>query len=294
MKMVWLNRGVCLVVLLLGWQVVAAQAGPAVLTSIKPLQLIAVAVHGDPEAVESLLDPGRPHHEYQLRPSERGRLVQADVIFWIGPGLEAFLERPLATLPDSVRVEALLSPEDLASGRTGHDHPDAHVWLDPERAIAIARRMADVLSELDPSGRERWHRNADRFAATLRDADGEVRRLLDGKGLQPYLVMHDAYGHFEVSHGLHRAATLTITPEQQPGARHLLEIRRLFENGRIRCVFREPQYESKSLQRMIEDYRPRVAMLDPMAMLAPVSQDGFVEFYRGFGRAVAACLNEEG
>lgn len=291
----WIRRGQLLLsALLLAWQM-AAIAGPQsqVLTSIKPLQLIAVAVTDEPGEVSLLLDPRRPHHEYQLRPSERSRLEHADVIFWVGPGLETFLQRPLASLPDSIRVVPLLTGAD-AQAHAGHDHAhsDAHIWLDPDQAIAIARRMAVVLGELAPVESSRWQANAERFAVELRAADEQLRQRLAGKRLRSYLVMHDAYGHFEASHGLQRAATLSVTPEQQPGARHLLEIRRQFEEGEIQCVFREPQYDSKSLQALLQAYSPRVATLDPMAISAPVTREGFVEFYAEFGRSVAACLEE--
>jgi zinc transport system substrate-binding protein len=293
-RLITYGRNVALLLLGLQASVFAADPPVRVLTSIKPLQLIAVAVTGEPGMVESLLDPRKSHHEYQLRPSERGRLERADVIFWVGPDLETFLRRPMAALPDHVRVESLLPGQIEQAGpeRGGHAHVDAHIWLDPVQAIGIARRMAVVLSERVPAESRRWHDNAERFATELLEEDRQLRGRLTGHSLRPYLVMHDAYGHFEASYGLRRAATLATTPEQQPGARHLLHIRQLFERGAIQCVFQEPQYDSKSLRALLQEYSPRVAILDPMAISAPVTRTGFVAFYREFGRVVAACLEE--
>ena len=49
-------------------QLAAAEAPLRVLTSIKPLQLVALAVGGDAIQTEVLLDPQFSPHDYQLRP----------------------------------------------------------------------------------------------------------------------------------------------------------------------------------------------------------------------------------
>jgi zinc transport system substrate-binding protein len=260
-----------------------AQPAPRVLTSIKPLQLIAIAVTGDPASVDSLLDARFSPHDYQFRPSDRDRLERAQVIFWVGPAFEVFLRNPLTTLPPRVRVVALQpNPQ---------PDEDGHIWMDPLQAIAIGRRMAEVLSEIDPAQSARWRRNAEQLAAALKREDDNLRRELSAAApLRQYLIAHDAYRYFESRYGLQHIAALADNAEQPAGARNLLHVQQLLDEGAIGCVFREPQYEPKVLRTLLRGHQPRVVVLDPMAIDIATTPAGIVEFYRELGRAAVSCL----
>src|SRR5919106_138789 len=55
---------------------------------------------------------GSPH-SYALRPSEARALDQAEVVFWVGEGLEAFLAKPLGALSDDATVVELADAKGL-------------------------------------------------------------------------------------------------------------------------------------------------------------------------------------
>ncbi|ART83037.1 zinc ABC transporter substrate-binding protein [Oceanisphaera profunda] len=90
-----------------------------VLTSIKPLQLIASAItQGGPEP-QLLLPPGSSPHDYALRPSDVRKVKKADLVLWVGPELEVFLTR---LLEDQANSLALLSEFNVNVLNTEHDH----------------------------------------------------------------------------------------------------------------------------------------------------------------------------
>lgn len=62
----------------------SAQAEVKVLTSIKPLQLIAAAVQDGVAIPEVLLPPGASPHNYALRPSDVRKVQSVDLLYWIG------------------------------------------------------------------------------------------------------------------------------------------------------------------------------------------------------------------
>ncbi len=268
-------------------------AEPQLLATIRPLQLIAIAVTGDPARVDLLIEPNQSHHDYQLRPSDRMRLQQADLVLWIGPALEGFLRQPLAAVPVD---RQLMLGDDLPEMHDHHDHghehgADGHLWLDPERAIAMAAAIAARLGELEPAQRERWQRNSARFAEQLRQVDTGLKATFAAlPAPRRYLVLHDAYGHFEQHYGLQRTATWAVTPEQAPGARHLLQLQAQIDGDAIGCVFTEPQFEPRALQTMLAGKDVHRRQLDLMAAAAPLTADGLARFFDQFGRAVAACL----
>ena len=77
----------------------AAAAGePRVAVSIKPIHsLIAAVMDGVAEPYLIVAGAASPH-AYALRPSDAKALSRAGVVFWGGPGMERFLEKPLAAL----------------------------------------------------------------------------------------------------------------------------------------------------------------------------------------------------
>lgn len=110
-----------------------AQAdSPRIVASILPLHSLVAALAGDTHEVELLVPASASPHGYSMRPSEARRLQQADLVVWVGPELEGFLERSLHGIADRATVISLMHDLDLdlLEGRTGgvweghHDHGD--------------------------------------------------------------------------------------------------------------------------------------------------------------------------
>lgn len=103
----------------------ATQPGHAevkVVTSIKPLELLVRAVAPEVQ-VTTLVPPGSSPHTYSLRPSQRQALSAADVIFWVGPDMETFLERLLTSADFRQRSHALQEAiPGMADNEDAHEH----------------------------------------------------------------------------------------------------------------------------------------------------------------------------
>jgi len=104
----------------------SAQAEVRVLTSIKPLQLIAAAVQDGVGEPDVLLPASASAHHYSLRPSDVRRIRDAELFYWIGPDLESFLPRAL-----SAREGATVAVQDLPK-LTLRRFGDAHVHAEDD------------------------------------------------------------------------------------------------------------------------------------------------------------------
>lgn len=84
-----------------------AAGAPNVVVSIKPVHSLVAAIMqgvGEPKLiVEGAASP----HTYSLKPSNAQTLEKANVVFWVGHGLEAFLEKPLEALASKATVVEL-------------------------------------------------------------------------------------------------------------------------------------------------------------------------------------------
>ncbi|QLC72996.1 zinc ABC transporter substrate-binding protein ZnuA [Pseudomonas sp. LPB0260] len=107
----------------------AVQAEVRVLTSIKPLQLIAAAVQDGVGKPEVLLPPGASPHHYALRPSDVRQVRKVELLYWVGADLESFLPRVLeARDKPSVAVQDLsgMQLRHFGDEHAAHDEHDEH------------------------------------------------------------------------------------------------------------------------------------------------------------------------
>ncbi len=148
-----------------------AASGAEVVTSIAPVHSLAARVMQGIDTPYLLLPPGASPHDHALRPSDATALESAALVFWIGPRLEPWLQRPLSTLATGARVVRLADTPGLTrlAQREGaafeaHDdeqsHPedetDLHLWLDPSNAKLWLGTMAAALAEADPENQAQY------------------------------------------------------------------------------------------------------------------------------------------
>lgn len=110
-----------------------AIAAPDVVASIKPVHSLVSAVMAGVGEPDLLIEGAASPHGYNLRPSEAAALQDADLVFWIGPDLETFLDGTLDTLSADAANVALMESDGatLLEVREGgafeaHDHDHDH------------------------------------------------------------------------------------------------------------------------------------------------------------------------
>ena len=172
-----------------------------VVTSIKPVALLVQEVAGDRAQVTTLLQAGQSPHHFNLSVAARSALSKADLLVWMGPGMEPFL----SSIADDVHN---LPWEDAEVGREHHDHRDhhhdneaSHVWLGPVAAIDAMGRMAEALSALDPANKDFYFNNVVAASTRLEQWLASVDRLENSAGRQ-WVVDHDAYQPLALDMGL--------------------------------------------------------------------------------------------
>ncbi|MCB1780136.1 MAG: zinc ABC transporter substrate-binding protein, partial [Candidatus Competibacteraceae bacterium] len=119
-------------------------AGLPVMVSIKPVHSLVASVMQGVDEPFLLVKGGASPHDYRLRPSDARAMEQARVAFWIGPGMENFLTKPLENVQGKIRAVALLETpgikvlplrtggaweghrHDYESSSDDHDHDHDH------------------------------------------------------------------------------------------------------------------------------------------------------------------------
>jgi len=280
-----------------------AQAAPKVMVSVAPVHSLVAAVMAGVGEPKLLVPPGASPHAFSLRPSDARALAGADIVFRVGPGLETFLEKPLDALAAGTVVTLAGAPgiteqRIAADGAERHgngddeDHAsDPHIWLSVANARRIAEIAAQTLNRHDPENATTYDRNLVSLLDRLDNLERDLRDILGPVRKTPYVVMHDAYNHFEAEYGLQRTAAISLSPERRPGARRLRAIRDLLAAQDVRCVFAEPQFPQAIANTVIEGTNARLAELDPLGVGITPGPDLYLTLMENLGRSLAGCLD---
>jgi zinc transport system substrate-binding protein len=296
---------IILVGALLSASPVAGAEVPVVAASIRPVHAIAATVMAGIGTPELLLPNGASLHAHALRPSEARLLTRAKVVFWVGPSLEMFLAKPIEALAGKSQVVTLMSAAGLEPlpSRTGglwetgdpaeagrSKLPDGHIWLDPRNAVAMANAMAEALAVADPVNAAEYWANAENFSREAMVFDKALHVRLTPIREKPFLVFHDATQYFEARYRLAALGSVSVTPDQPPGARRLAAIQeRLREVGPV-CIFSEPQFEPRTVQMLVEGSGARTGVLDPEGATLKDGPGLYFTLMRNIADELLRCL----
>ena len=275
---------------------------PRVIASIKPLQSLAANVMAGVGEPAVLIRGAGSAHAYSLRPSEAKALARADVIFWIGPQLETFLEGPVKNLGQKAAAVALAQTPGLVLqpnrppglwGEAVASVPgtDGHLWLDPRNAKVIVAAMAEALARHDAANAARYRANAQAAAARIDLLDGELASKLAPVRAKPFIIYHDAYHGFEAHYGLAAAGAVTVNPERPPSPGVVSAIRQYVAKTQGICVFAEPQFEPKLIQALVAGTTAHIGVLDPEASTLETGPDLYSNLLRSLTDNLVRCLS---
>ncbi len=171
---------------------------------------------------------------------------------------------------------------------------DGHLWLNPHNAALFAKATAAALSTQDPANAARYEANLTTLLGELEDLDQRLETALNPLKDRPFIVFHDAYQYFEDRYGLAAAGSVTVSPERQPGARRISELRAAIEERGALCVFAEPQFSPAMLDVLAEGTEVGYGILDPLGASVDKGPEAYQEILGRLGDSVIECLTLAG
>ncbi len=158
-----------------------------------------------------------------------------------------------------------------------HQSPDLHLWLNPVLAQKVVNLTRDALSEMDPEHQSQYQANAEKMLKKLDQLHQKLTEKLAPVKDTPYIVFHAAYQYFEEAYGLNAVGSITIDPSRKPGAKKVKEIRHKIKHLGAKCVFSEPQFESRLVATVIEGTGAKTGSLDPIGSNLTAGPDTYFQ-----------------
>jgi len=283
-----------------------------VAVTIKPIHALTAAIMEGAGSPALIVEGQASPHTFALKPSAAREIFASDVMIRVGPGIEPWANRlietirvPVVTLMDTPGLTLL----DRRSGSTfephdhgardahhddhdgdDHDGKDGHIWLDPHNAMVIADRIASFLAGKDPERAPLYTANAARLKSRLETLDAEiVAEMAPLKG-RPFILFHDATQYFEARYGLQALGSITVSPDVQPSAKRLSELRAKIANSGASCVFFEPFFNEALLHAVTEGSKAITVGLDPEGLMIDPGPAAYFELMHKLAQSLTKCL----
>ncbi len=271
-----------------------------VVVSIPPLKGLIEPLLPPGSVVEMLVPPGVSEHGYEIPPAKLSALAKADLVVYVGMGMEPQVEKSLAKSGRASQrvikfesvpgVMATNKPKPTGDGHdhSGHSHDaagncvheiDPHVWLDPIMALSLVDEVALQLAERRiraatpslPAAEVRASAMSqierDPAVVNLRkrllDLHQRTQETLRTAQRKTIIVAHDAFGWFAQRYGLEVVAISGLAAgEPKPEA--IRDAVNAVRAKSLTTIFIEPQLNPAAANRVAQISGARVDTLDPL------------------------------
>ncbi|MEM7012288.1 MAG: zinc ABC transporter substrate-binding protein [Verrucomicrobiota bacterium] len=219
---------------------------------------MAQAIIGDVPNIElvSLMGPGIDPHTYNLPARSIAELNRADVVLYNGLKLEGRTEEIYEPLRDKgavvLAIGSLIPQQHLI---LEGEHPDPHVWGNPQTWSEVVEPAAKAIAEKAPDHAAALETNAKAYVQQLQDlhtwAASRFEELSDDGRV--VITSHDAFNYFGQAYSLEVLAPQGISTASDPGTADIAATIQLIKERGVKAVFTEAGVNPAIIERIAAD-----------------------------------------
>ncbi|MCZ8536376.1 zinc ABC transporter substrate-binding protein [Paenisporosarcina quisquiliarum] len=248
-----------------------------VYTTVYPLTYFTQRIGGNNVHVESVYPAGSNEHTFDPTQKDMMDLADAELFFYVGLGLEGFVDNAKKTLANEevtmVATADEVTDEELAmsqgheddgheeghdegdeEGHESHDHGeiDPHLWISPQISMKLASSIKNSLIEKDPENEATYTKNYEALILELEQLDKDFKEMADASNNKTFFVSHAAFGYLARTYGLEQVAVAGLNSQDEPSQQELTEIVKLAKEKNITTILFE-QNVSSNLTKVIQN-----------------------------------------
>ncbi|MGE7695358.1 metal ABC transporter solute-binding protein, Zn/Mn family [Lysinibacillus sp. NPDC094177] len=265
-------------------------------TTVYPLSYFAQRIGGDFVKVSSIYPAGANEHTFEPTQKDMMKLADADIFFYIGLGLEGFVENAKKTLANEdvtmVATADQVSDEKLAMS-TGHTHDDEedanheddhgkhedghgdhehgnvdpHVWLSPTISQDLALSIKNNLVKKMPEQEATFTANYEALVKELQDLDNEYKAMANKAQEKTFFVSHAAFGYIAGQYGLKQIPIAGLNSQNEPSQKELTAIVDKANELHIHYILFEQNVSSKLAEVIQKEVGAKSLVLHNLSVL---------------------------
>ncbi|MEH7355474.1 zinc ABC transporter substrate-binding protein [Neobacillus drentensis] len=224
-------------------------------TTVYPLQYFTERIGGKYVDVKTIYPPGADEHSFEPSQKDMMNLADSDLFFYIGLGLEGFVENAKGTLKNEdvtlvPTADKLQLPKDHHTAEEehdDHDHGDVnpHVWLDPIYSKEMAAVIRDSLAKKMPQNKDLFNENYQKLAAELDELNSEYEQTISNAKHKKIIVTHAAFGYWEQRYGIEQISISGLSTTNEPTQKELEKIVSIADHDGLHYILFEQNVQSK-------------------------------------------------
>jgi len=269
-----------------------------VVTTIKPIHSILSNLLIGSRAPELLIQGEDLPYNYKLTSLQKNTIKESDLVVWIGPELEDFMEKPLSKLNSNTTVFTLLDQVELKvlPSRWDSKLRDPFIWLDSRNMLILTDELTRLLIRLDPANTTLYEKNRKQLLYRLAGLDRQLeygyRGMQSGIGMSYY----DTLQYFEQSYALKLHGSVVQSPLHPMGGLSLLESRAKLDSGDFNCLLTEQQIKPTDLALLLDKAKDQlkgelnISKLDSFGVNIPAGNDHYFKLMKINTATIKRCL----
>lgn len=258
----------------------------SIYTTVYPLQYFTERIGGEFVDVQSIYPAGADEHSFDPTQKDMISLSNADLFFYIGLGLEGFVDNAKKTLKDEhvtlVATADSITKEQLGEGHhhdedehdehgheEEHDHGqfDPHVWISPTLSIELATSIKESLVATMPAEAETFEKNFDMLEDDLMDLDERFKEMANQAPTKTFFVSHAAFGYISKEYGLNQVAIAGLNSQSEPSQKQLAKIVEQANEDNVHYILFEQNVSSKLTEVVKKEVGAQSLMLHNLGVL---------------------------
>lgn len=261
---------------------VLAQAKLRVVSTTEDLAALTREVGGELTEVSAIAKGYMDPHFVDAKPSYLLKLKNADLFIQVGLELEVAWAPSLLTnarnskilpgnpgfLDASEGCEILQRPRGGVDRSQGDVHPfgNPHYWLNPSNGRAMARSIAQRLSELDPGHGEAYKKNLAQFESKLSQKEKEWDHVAEIhlKGVK-VVTYHNSWPNFAKRFGIEVAGFIEPKPGIPASPAHIQMLTAQIKAEKIPLILVEPYFDAKLPEKIAKETGAKLVIFLPSA-----------------------------
>jgi zinc transport system substrate-binding protein len=247
---------------------------PIIVVSIPPLELILEEIVKYNLTIETMLPTGASPHTHEIVPADIKLLNSATMIFYVSDDLDAWICK-YPTNAKSIRLIDYIKNNDNAhllqnhnkhlDDKHLHSHIDPHFWLSPLMVKSIIDSVVDAISLIDTKNKKIYKQNANKFKLKLDSLHSNIEaKFASIEKNKTLFNAHNSFAYFTKEFGLKEFIAIEESPGKEITTKYFLDIVNKIKTSGTKCIFSEPQLNSKIIQTLANNNNLKIILLDPL------------------------------
>lgn len=268
-----------------------------------------VSLVGGEEIETTILLPlGSDPHGFEPTPQDITKILDADVIFANGAGLEEFLDNLIESAGAQNKVVYVsrgielrqVESQPLQEGKTDIEDDDQiggdpHTWVDPNNVMIWVHNIKETLSELDPQDAEYFQVNSEKYEGALKELDIWIREEVASvpEANRKIVSDHNLLGYFADQYGFEQVGAVipSYSTLAEPSASELAKLEDAVKELGVKAVFVGNTVNPNLATRVAEDTGTNLVFIYSGSLTEPGGEAGsYIDYIRYNVQTIVGAL----